>query len=175
MSDHTKAGKKAGSSAGPMAEERRAGGRHTFTASADVVEISSGARFSTRMTDLSHGGCFVDTMVPFPVGAKVRVKVHEGKREFDTEGVVVYSQYGLGMGVAFGSLDSQRRKALDEWIQELSGERESSHSDLARSAGPAYRNAAGDNSRVIKLVQLLISKGLLTEAEGASILNAPLL
>jgi hypothetical protein len=157
-----------------MAEERRSGGRHTFTASADVVEIGSGARFSTRMTDLSHGGCFVDTMVPFPVGAKVRVKVYEGKREFDTEGIVVYSQYGLGMGVAFGSLDPQRSKALDEWIQELSGERESSQADLARSAGPASRIAADENTRVIKLVQLLIGKGLITETEGASILNTPL-
>ena len=37
--------------------ERRNAGRHMFTASADVVELGSGARFSTRTTDLGPGGC----------------------------------------------------------------------------------------------------------------------
>src|SRR5271170_453647 len=113
MSDPIKTRKKAGERGGPIAEERRSGDRHSFTASAEVTEMSSGARFSTRMTDLSHGGCFVDTMVPFPVGAKVQIKVHQGKNEFETGGVVVYSQYGLGMGVAFDPLEPERRQALE--------------------------------------------------------------
>jgi len=37
------------------AAERRNADRHTFTASAEVVELSSGARFSTRTTDLGPG------------------------------------------------------------------------------------------------------------------------
>src|ERR1700691_5622663 len=85
--------------------ERRGTDRHSFSASADVIELSSGARFSTRTTDLGPGGCFVDTMTPFPVGAKVRVTVKKAKTDFQTEGTVVYSQTGLGMGIAFAELN----------------------------------------------------------------------
>ena len=62
--------------------DRRNADRHVFTASAEVIEVGSGARFSTRTTDLGPGGCFVDTMLPFPVGAKVRVIVEKGKTRF---------------------------------------------------------------------------------------------
>jgi len=86
-----------GKSASTGEADRRNADRHVFTASAEVVELSSGARFSTRTTDLGPGGCFVDTMLPFPVGAKVRVNVQKGKTQFETGGVVVYSQTGLGM------------------------------------------------------------------------------
>jgi PilZ domain len=176
MSDFTKSGKKPGQSSAATAEtERRSGNRHSFTASAEVVDLGSGARFSTRMTDLSDGGCFVDTMVPFPVGSKVHVKVHQGKNEFETGGTVVYSQYGLGMGVAFENVDPERRKALDRWIQELSGELHSEH-DLTRSLAPVNnKNPGSDNSRLVRLVQLMITKGILTEAEGSSVLHDPLL
>src|SRR5580658_8171774 len=102
---------KPGAKASPEEADRRIGDRHIFTASAEVVELGSGARFSTRTTDLGPGGCFVDTMVPFPVGANVRVKVHKGKTQFESGGVVVYSQAGLGMGIAFDSMEPQQREA----------------------------------------------------------------
>jgi hypothetical protein len=176
MSDFIKSGKKPGQSSGATAEtERRSGNRHSFTASAEVVDLGSGARFSTRMTDLSDGGCFVDTMVPFPVGSKVNVKVHQGKNEFETGGTVVYSQYGLGMGVAFENVDPERRKALDRWIQELSGELRTEHQDLHRSLAPVSQGIGNDNPRLARLIQLMVTKGILTEAEGAAVLHDPLL
>src|ERR1700751_1561905 len=96
--------------------ERRSADRHSFTASAEVVELASGARFSTRTTDLGPGGCFVDTMVPFPVGAKLHVRLHKGKTNFETSGIVVYSQHGLGMGIAFSDLAHDRGSVLDSCV-----------------------------------------------------------
>src|SRR5580658_10789501 len=89
--------------------ERRHADRHIFTAAADVVELGSGARFSTRTTDLGPGGCFVDTTNPFAVGSRVRIALHKGKNVFETPGVVVYSQHGLGMGIAFDEIDPEQR------------------------------------------------------------------
>src|ERR1700733_11664883 len=60
------------SGAATSESERRGGDRHLVTASAEVIELSSGARFTTRTTDLGPGGCFIDTLTPFPVGAHVR-------------------------------------------------------------------------------------------------------
>src|SRR5579863_6354588 len=110
MYDHGHKSQHPGKSAGAGEADRRNTDRHPFTASAEVVELGSGAKFSTRTTDLGPGGCFVDTMVPFPVGANVRVIVHKGKTNFETGGVVVYSQAGLGMGIAFENMEPRERQ-----------------------------------------------------------------
>src|ERR1700690_281121 len=154
--------------------ERRGADRHSFTASADVIELSSGARFSTRTTDLGPGGCFVDTMTPFPVGAKVRVTVKKAKSDFQTEGTVEYSQSGLGMGIAFAELNADQRLALQEWLAELTGEKQLLH-DVPRAAKTSVFGHGMDHASLVRLVQLMISKGILTEAEGSSVLFDPLL
>jgi hypothetical protein len=164
-----------GKAASTSEADRRITDRHAITASAEVVELSSGARFSTRTTDLGPGGCFVDTMVPFPVGANVRVKVHKGKTQFESGGVVVYSQAGLGMGIAFDSMEPQQREALDKWLTELTGERQA-HSQVSaytpnRTADPR----SGERAALVRLIRLMITKGILTEAEGSSVLVDPLL
>jgi len=156
--------------------ERRGNDRHAITASAEVVELSSGAKFATRTTDLGPGGCFVDTMVPFPVGANVRVKVHKGKTQFETGGLVVYSQAGLGMGIAFSDMEESQRSALDHWLADLTGEKQATHHHDSGYAGSSpSENRPGDKTALVRLVRLMITKGILTEAEGASVLMDPLL
>lgn len=159
------------------AAERRNADRHTFTASAEVIELSSGARFSTRTTDLGPGGCFVDTMLPFPVGAKVRVSVRKDQTNLETGGVVVYSQAGLGMGIAFDSLEPRQRQALDTWLTELTGSRNASLPSFSRYAAqdPASAQQPETPPAVTRLIRLLISKGIITEAEGSSVLYDPVL
>jgi len=154
--------------------ERRGADRHTVTASAEVVELSSGARFSTRTTDLGPGGCFVDTMLPFPVGARVRVSIRKGETNFQTAGTVVYSQAGLGMGIAFAELNPTQKTALVDWLAELTGEKQQMH-EPTKGFGAATPGRIGDRAALVRLVQLMISKGYLTEAEGASVLMDPLL
>jgi PilZ domain len=169
-------GKSHGKANGTTEAERRGTDRHSVTASAEVIELSSGAKFSTRTTDLGPGGCFVDTMVPFPVGANVRVKVHQGKSQFETGGLVVYSQAGLGMGIAFSDMAPSQRTALDAWLSELTGEKQlAAHEPTSYGVKEPKANPGGDRAALARLVRLMISKGLLTEAEGASILVDPLL
>lgn len=155
--------------------ERRGADRHVFTASAEVVELSSGVRFSARTTDLGPGGCFVDTLLPFPVGAKVHVSVRKDKTQFETGGVVVYSQEGLGMGIEFDALGPSQRLALDLWLRELTGGR----IGVTPEAGPAPRESAPASAlrhaALVRLVRLMIEKRILTDAEGASVLYDPFL
>jgi hypothetical protein len=153
--------------------ERRGGDRHLVIASAEVVELSSGARFSTRTTDLGPGGCFVDTLTPFPVGSKVRVTVYKTNSHFESRGVVVYSQQGLGMGVAFDALEPQQRAALDAWLAELTQGR--TPIPESKLPGQKLKDIASDRTALIRLVQLMISKGILTEAEGSSVFHDPLI
>jgi hypothetical protein len=154
--------------------ERRGADRHSVTASAEVIELSSGARFATRTTDLGPGGCFVDTMTPFPVGANVRVSIKRGESNFQTAGTVVYSQIGLGMGIAFAELIPSQRLALEQWLVELTGGKQLIH-DMPKSFEAGAQGRIGDRAALVRLVRLLITKGQLTEAEGASVLMDPVL
>jgi PilZ domain len=175
MYDDGRKTKIASKSASTGEAERRGTDRHPITASAEVVELGSGAKFSTRTTDLGPGGCFVDTMVPFPVGANVRVNVYKGKTQFETGGVVVYSQAGLGMGIAFSDMQPQQRSALDSWLIELTGEKQSSVHVSGYAGGQSNDSRATDKAALVRLVRLMITKGILTEAEGASVLLDPVL
>ncbi len=167
--------------------ERRIAERHMFTAAAEVIELQSGARFSTRTMDLGPGGCFVDTTVPFPVGSKVRIALQKGKTNFKTGGNVVYSQAGLGMGIAFEAQEPQQRAALDEWIAQVTGNapiaHDHQHHEPAEHEVVVHARGGNSNSHhrspewvaMVRLVQLMIGKGILTEAEGTSVLHDPVL
>jgi hypothetical protein len=153
--------------------ERRGGGRHPFIAAAEVVEVGSNAVFSTRTTDLGPGGCYIDTLVPFTAGSKVRITVREGQTEFEATGTVVYSQHGLGMGIAFDELEPSQRHALAVWLGEEVEDR------VPRPKGsPAPAKGmvphGSDRESLIRLVRLMVIKGLLTESEGISIFGNPL-
>jgi hypothetical protein len=166
--------------------ERRIAERHMFTAAAEVIELQSGARFSTRTMDLGPGGCFVDTTVPFPVGTKVRLALQKGKTNFKTGGNVVYSQTGLGMGIAFDEQEPSQRIALDAWIADVIGNHPSTHENSHENTHlPSFASSHGSKTAsqhrtpewvaMVRLVQLMIGKGILTEAEGTSVLHDPVL
>jgi hypothetical protein len=163
-----------GSKSSVKEAERRVAHRHSVTASAEVVELNSGARFSTRTTDLGPGGCFVDTMTPFPVGAAVRVSIKRGDTSFQTAGTVVYSQSGLGMGIAFAELNPAQRDGLQDWLTELTGGKQMVQ-DSPKAFQPGAQGKLGDRATLVRLVRLMITKGLLTEAEGSAVLMDPVL
>jgi PilZ domain len=154
--------------------ERRGTSRHMFTAAAEVIELRSGARFSTRTTDLGPGGCFVDTVCPFPVGSKLRVTLQKAKTTFQTGGTVVYSQMGLGMGISFDDHDEVQRVALAEWLADITGDRQIIP-ELVRMPLPAGTHRGPEWTAIVRLVRLMISRGILTEAEGTSVLHDPVL
>jgi PilZ domain len=156
--------------------ERRGTERHTFTASAEVVEITSGARFAGRTTDLGPGGCFVDTKVPFPVGSRLKVNLQKAKSNFETAGTVVYSQAGLGMGIAFDGLDPRQSAALSAWLDDVTGQRfPAAHHEGGRPQQYALNPRGPEYAALVRLVRLMIGKGILTEAEGSSVLIDPVL
>ncbi len=162
---------------GTQDAERRNSVRFQFTASAQVVDRLTGARFSTRTTDLGPGGCFVDTLVPFPEGTVVHISLQKGQNTFETDGYVVYSQTGLGMGLAFSDLVAEQATALRDWLKEVTAEREATYEILrtARNISSPGPGSANEKAMIVRIVQLLVSKGMLTEGEGSQVLFEPVL
>jgi hypothetical protein len=152
--------------------ERRGLVRFPFTAAAEVYELRSQTRVKGRCSDLGSGGCYVDTLIPFAVGAVVRVRIERDTREFEAEAVVAYAHVQMGMGLAFTDIKREHQKVLRSWIAELSGEQapQPAPSATEPETGAIETDA---NIRLVlnELIYLLVRKKIITENEGTGLLR----
>lgn len=81
-----------------------------------ILDCSSGKR-EVRMTDLSIGGCYVDSIAG--VGPEevvgLRLILPNGRSE-DLSGTVVYVHEGIGFGVQFNDMTREQRTVLEQLI-----------------------------------------------------------
>jgi hypothetical protein len=169
--------KKAGTPEELTPRERRRNLRFPFTASVEVIEATSGARISGRTSDLGLGGCYVDVMTPFPIGSEAQVKIFRGSESFEAKVKVVFSQVGMGMGLAFVSAQPSQYRLFQRWIQEISGK----VAPLPEPFGPEKKRQSVDSSQpedgnkdnhvLYELLVALMRKNVLTEEEGVALLK----
>ena len=99
-----------------MGDERRRTPRYPFIATAEVIDQSSQASVSTRVTELSLHGCYLDMPNPLPTDTQIKVKIYSEGRFFEASGVVVYSQPNHGVGVTFRDVRPQFLTVLKQWL-----------------------------------------------------------
>jgi hypothetical protein len=100
-----------------MERERRRTPRYMFFASAELLEEKSEVRVTSRVSELSRHGCYLDMMNPFPVNTMLLLKIwREETSVIQTKGRVVYSQPNIGAGVAFVDLDPKYVPLLETWL-----------------------------------------------------------
>ena len=104
-----------------MTSERRRSPRFPFFASAEITDIVTGIRLTSRTSELSDHGCYFDMMNPMPDGAVVRLKITNHQQIFEAQGRVVYAQSNKGMGVTFDKMDAQHIQILEKWLRKLQG------------------------------------------------------
>jgi hypothetical protein len=154
------------------APEKRAQVRYPFTAAAEIYEIRSQTRVTGRCSDLGAGGCYIDTLSPFAVGAVVRVRIKRDAREFEAAAVVAYAHVSMGMGLSFTEIKREHQDVLRSWIADLSGEQtpEPAASTTEPETGAIEANA---NMRLVlnELIYLLVRKKIITENEGSALLR----
>lgn len=78
-----------------------------------TLESSSGRR-QARLSDLSRGGCFIDTIAQTPCGENIRFEVARDGEPLRFTGEVVYSLPGTGFGIRFTDLTEEQTAYLDE-------------------------------------------------------------
>ncbi len=69
-----------------------------------------------KLSDLSLGGCYVETDAPFPERALVDLCLRTGEMEVHTEGMVRVAHPGHGMGVEFPSRTEEQRAQVGNLI-----------------------------------------------------------
>jgi PilZ domain len=103
-------------------DERRKDARFSISASAEVLELSTRTRLTGRASDLGPGGCYIDTVSPFPLGASLMLTLTCENQNVHVKANVVYSRTGMGMGLAFTEMTAKQKENLTAWLRELNGE-----------------------------------------------------
>ncbi len=93
--------------------------RCPLVASVEVTELGSGALLSARTSEISLGGCYVDTLNSFPEGTLVGLRILRDQGVFETKAKVVYCDPAFGMGLAFTEMTPDQRSLLEAWIAEI--------------------------------------------------------
>ncbi len=160
----------AGAQSAGAGAERRFAPRYPLTAAAAISGLHNGMRITARTTDLSVGGCYIDTTVPFPSGDPVRVRITQGGRTLEARAVVRYSQQGMGMGLQFTEILPAEQHLLDDWLAELRGELAPAL-DAPEVVSALQQFARSERHVLGQLISALIRKRILTENEGGALLR----
>ncbi|HEY4840568.1 MAG TPA: PilZ domain-containing protein [Terriglobales bacterium] len=75
-----------------------------------------------KLTDLSLGGCYVQTESPFPQSSTVDLCLRAAGMEIHTEGLVRVMHPQHGMGIEFPARTEEQRKSVGEFIAFLTGQ-----------------------------------------------------
>ncbi|HWF14444.1 MAG TPA: PilZ domain-containing protein [Candidatus Acidoferrales bacterium] len=152
--------------------ERRRVTRYSFIAVAEVFDIRSQTRLEGRCSDLSMGGCYVDTLAPFPIDSALRVTIQHDSREFQAMAVVTYCHPSMGMGIKFTEIEPEFRNVLCYWVVDLCGEPIPKPEPTEAPSSVGQSIDADSNMRLVlnELVTLLVRKKIITEMEGAELL-----
>jgi len=98
--------------------DRRAHPRHALMAAAEVTDPPTGMRMKARTSDVSLGGCYINTLNPFPLGTQLQLKIEHGEATVEIEAYVSTRHEGLGMGLAFKHLGGEQKLLLERWMPE---------------------------------------------------------
>ncbi len=102
-----------------MGEERRR--QRRVPARFDVVWEGAAGRHEARTSDLSPGGCFIDTIAQAAVGEAVDIRLRlPAGGWIALRGEVTYQFPGVGFGVRFTQASAEDRRRL-EWLVRAEG------------------------------------------------------
>jgi hypothetical protein len=162
-----------GSLAECSSRERRRDTRYPFTSAVEVVLHETQTRIQGRTSDLSRGGCFLDTASCFPAGSTVTIRLTKDHRRFEADAEVVYSLVGMGMGVKFTAAEIEQLGTVEKWVAELSGvalPEPARPQSSDQSCGP--KSPDNENYLVLsELVMELMKQGILSNVKCQAMLQ----
>jgi CheY-like chemotaxis protein len=102
----------AGSRGTASKSDRRTQSRFNCRLGVTVTTPAGGILQQCTLTDLSAGGCYVETTQPFSAGTAVAIQVRTLEMKLTVHGKVKSSHRGYGMGVEFGAKSVEEREQV---------------------------------------------------------------
>ena len=153
--------------------EQRKHPRFPFTATIEAIEQRSQTRIKGRTSDLSLGGCYVDTISPFSQGTIIHLRISKGNVAFKTKARVAYSMNGMGMGLTFISDVPDSLLPVEKWIAEINNEVPMEF-EMEGELNSANEKESSVDEKIFVLNELVIElmrKGILAEDAGKAMLR----
>jgi c-di-GMP-binding flagellar brake protein YcgR len=98
-----------------MSDERRREKRVPVLV--EVLWEGNTGRYNARTSDLSLGGCFIDTIGHATSGERLGFKLRLSDEEWiEVEGTVTYAYPNVGFGVQFTNVSENDRKKLEKLV-----------------------------------------------------------
>jgi hypothetical protein len=94
---------------------------------------AAGTNMRTQTTDISGRGCYVETMLPMPVGTQLQITLRLGEERVTIPAVIRTCDGGVGMGIEFTGLSSEIQDRLQKHVEEMVSPQDAAGS--AHSAG----------------------------------------
>jgi hypothetical protein len=70
-------------------------------------------------TDVSGNGCYVETVMPLPVGTALRADLWIGDDRLSSTAMVRTRDPGVGMGIEFTGMPEESKKRFQEHLEKL--------------------------------------------------------
>jgi hypothetical protein len=90
--------------------------RHEIGATAQIVDSVSGRCVNGRTSDVSLGGCYVETPAPLDVRSTIRIQLFFNGSTVTVYGDVVRSDPDKGMGLRFRGIAPDQLAVLNRWL-----------------------------------------------------------
>ena len=111
----------------PAGEDKRKFTRRRVPFSIEIRDEHGGsATMKTKAADINGSGCYVETMLPLPVGKLLTITFWLGSEPISTPAVVRTCDGGVGMGIEFTGLDDKTRERLQQQIETMAADAETS-------------------------------------------------
>lgn len=93
--------------------------RQPLIADAEVYDQQSTEAIPGRTSDVSMGGCFIESSQVLPLRAAVRLKLFFNEETLTLFGDVVRSDPEKGMAIRFRALDANQTSVIKGWFFSL--------------------------------------------------------
>jgi hypothetical protein len=90
---------------------------------AEIVDEKENARTSTRISDLSLHGCYVEMMNPFPAGTNVLIEIFSETESVESQATVAFYEAKQGMGLQFRGMPEYYTNVLSRWLEQSTGKK----------------------------------------------------
>ncbi len=81
--------------------------------------LAERAHMNTNATDIGGRGCYVETLLPLPLGTQGTITFWIDDEKVQTTAVVRASDPGVGMGIEFTTLDTHVQERLQQFLDKM--------------------------------------------------------
>ena len=101
----------------PSNRRRRA--RHRVDINLELRDERTNIPMRVSVTDVSGNGCYIESILPLPVGTNLNALIWMGEEKLTSTAVVRTCDPGVGMGIEFLTLTAEQQERFQKYLENL--------------------------------------------------------